>query len=62
MEIIAKTSNKNINNKVKIGESRYGTELYTTRNGYQWTSFQVDIDMLKLIRDSINEYLAIKGE
>ena len=43
--------------KVKIQDDGYGLEIYTTRNGYQWTGQGVDKKMLRMIRNAITKYL-----
>jgi len=49
----------NLNGKkgVKIEDDKYGTELLTSRNGWQWTGQVVNVELLEMIRDAINEYL-----
>ena len=42
---------------VKISKDKYEITLYTTRNGYQWHGFPVDIKMLKLIKEVIDKFL-----
>ena len=42
--------------KVKIADDGYGLEFYTMRNGYQWSGFGVDIELLVMMRDAIDEY------
>lgn len=43
--------------KVKITDDGYGLELYTMRNGFQWTGQEVDEKILRMLREIINEYL-----
>ena len=42
--------------KIKITNDGYGLEFYTMRNGYQWTGFGVDTELLVMMRDAIDEY------
>jgi len=46
--------------KAKITQDGYGLELHTMRNGYQWVGQGMNVELLKLTRDVINEYLADK--
>lgn len=48
------------NKKVKITNDGFGLELYTMRNGWQWTGQGVDSKLLHLMRDAINEYFENK--
>lgn len=43
---------------VKIVKNKYGIEFSTTRNGYQWSGFDSNKKLLRMMRDSINEYLS----
>jgi len=49
--------NENGKKKVKIQDDGYGLELYTMRNGYQWTGQGVDIEILEMMRTTISTYL-----
>jgi len=37
----------------------YGLELYTMRNGYQWSGVGVDDEMLSMIKAAIDEHFEI---
>lgn len=43
--------------KVKITNDWNELELSIMRNGFQWASCCVDEDVLRMIRDAINDYL-----
>ena len=43
--------------RVKIQHDKYGTDLLTTRNGYQWSGFPIDREMAKQIIMAMSEYL-----
>ena len=43
--------------KVKITDDGYGIELCIMRNGFQWTAQEVDENMLRMLREAVNEYL-----
>lgn len=45
--------------KVKITDDGYGLEFYTMRNGYQWSGFGVDDELLAMMRSAIDEYFDI---
>ena len=42
--------------QVHLGDSREGIHLSTTRNGYQFTSMNLDLGMLIAVHDAIREY------
>ena len=44
-------------NKVKISNDGFGLELYTMRNGWQWSGQGVDEKMLRMIREAITKHL-----
>jgi hypothetical protein len=44
-------------NGVKIAQTKYGTELALTVNGWQWTKVCVDREMLVLLREQIDAFL-----
>ena len=46
---------------VRIEDTVYDTELAITRNGWHWTGQVVTIELLRMVRDAINEYLEQKG-
>jgi len=52
--IIEKVAGKK---KVRITNNKYGLELYTMMNGFQWSGQPVDDGMLSLIKEAIEEYL-----
>ena len=43
-------------NKVRIEYDGYSLALFTTHDDWQWTGFSCNDELLKLIRDSIDEY------
>jgi hypothetical protein len=47
---------------VRLEQDDYGLMFATMRNGYQWSSFQVDAIMLSLMQDVINEYVYIEKQ
>ena len=53
---------ENGNKKVEVTDTKYRTELRTTRNGRSWSVCHVDVEQLKMIRSAINEYLEQVGE
>ena len=42
---------------VEIKKNKYGIDLFITRNGEHWSGFEVNSKLLKMMRDSIDEYL-----
>lgn len=46
--------------KAKITQDKYGIELHTMRNGWQWTGQTMTVEMLKLARAAIDEFLGDK--
>jgi len=50
-------SEENGNRKVKIIEKNGGIYLFTTRNGYQWSTAQVDDEIMRMIKRVIFIYL-----
>ncbi len=50
-------SRENGKKKVKLTNEGFGLDLYTMRNGYQWTGMGVDIELLRMLKDVITEYL-----
>lgn len=48
-EIVIENGNK----KVRMSEDKYGVYLSVTHNGYQWTSVQVDEQILDMIEGII---------
>ena len=57
MEVLKQNGNK----RVKIIDDKYGTDFHTMRNGFSWSGFPVDIELLKIMKDTITEYLTKKG-
>ena len=51
---------ENGDKKVRIETNKYGTEMHLMTNGNQWVGFNVDTELLKMVKDAINEYLALK--
>ena len=51
-----------INNKlgVKLVNDGYGLELFTMRNGYQWTGSGVNDEIIDMIINVLSEYQALK--
>lgn len=47
---------------VKITSDEFGLEFYTMRNGYQWSGFGVDDELLEMMRDAIDRYLTVNNE
>ena len=45
--------------KVKITNDGYGLEMYTMRNGFQWSGCGVDDELLHMIKSAIEEYFEI---
>jgi hypothetical protein len=43
--------------KVKIENDDGDLYLYTTRNGYQWSAYSVDEELLIMVKDVIDNYL-----
>jgi hypothetical protein len=42
--------------KVKIQDSGYGVEFLTMRNGFQWSGFRVDDEILSMMKEAIEQY------
>ena len=42
--------------KVKILSEGVGVEFLTMRNGFQWSGFGVDTELLVMMREAIDEY------
>ena len=51
-----------INNKlgVKLVNDGYGLELFTMRNGYQWTGSGVNDEIIGMIINVLSEYQTLK--
>ena len=53
----------NGDDKVKITNSGYGLELYSMRNGWQWSGIDVDGNQLDMIVECIENYRKhLRGE
>jgi len=55
-----KIGRKNGDKGVRITDGRYGVdcvEVSVMRNGFQWTGFEADKELLEMLRDAIDEYL-----
>ena len=59
MEIIKE--NGKVKAKVVI-DDRYGDEMLTMRNGWQWTGFPLNEDLAFQMIDALNEYLTVLKE
>lgn len=46
---------------VEIRDDGFGLELFTCRNGYQWSGFDVDGELLDMIKKAIIEYEVKRG-
>lgn len=44
--------------KVRIEDRGYGLEFFTMRNGWQWSGFGVDDELLSMMQKAIEEYFA----
>lgn len=54
---IEKTSGKK-RVKIECNTTYNVVEFGTMRNGRHWSTFEVDRELLEMMRDAINEYLA----
>jgi hypothetical protein len=45
--------------KVKIQDSSYGVDFFTMRNGFQWSGFRVDDEILSMMQEAIEQYFKI---
>jgi hypothetical protein len=43
---------------VVIREDKYGIDVLTTRNGYQWSSMPMDDELLDMLQEAITEFKA----
>jgi hypothetical protein len=48
--------------KVKISSDVFGLNLSTTRNGWQWSSLGVDVELLEMINEAIIDLKRIEYE
>jgi hypothetical protein len=44
--------------KVNIVDEGYGVNFTAMINGWQWTGFEADDELLKMMRDAIDEYFS----
>jgi len=43
--------------KVKVELTKYGDELYATRNGWQWVGQGISPELARLMIEALSEYL-----
>ena len=44
--------------RVKIVKDKYGLEFFTMRNGWQWSGFEVNDKLLRMMKEAIEDYLS----
>jgi hypothetical protein len=45
--------------KIKIIEDAFGLSFLTMRNGFQWSGFGVDDEILSMMQEAIEQYFKI---
>jgi hypothetical protein len=45
--------------KIKIIEDAFGLSFLTMRNGFQWSGFRVDDEILSMMQEAIEQYFKI---
>lgn len=46
---------------VVIREDRWGVEVLTTRNGYQWSGMPMDEELIDMLQEAIAEFKAVRA-